>query len=115
MSIEDYMNLEENIDVERERIGKVGTPVNDETFAQWKKNRDEFRATGKEERKKQQKIQTGIDLFKNTANNFKDDENAADDIINEDNQLEDTNNDTGNTSSNNVIRTEGTLILFIFR
>jgi hypothetical protein len=116
MSIEDYMNLEESIDIERDRIGKIGTSVNDQTFAEWKKNRDAFRAKGKEEVQKNKKVQTGIELFKNSSNLFKDDENAADDIVNEENQLEDTNTNTENTSNNIVVKTEGKfsfLILFI--
>jgi hypothetical protein len=96
MNIEDYYNLEEQIDGERERIGKTGTPVNDTTFAEWKRKRDEFRSQNKEDEEKERKkkgILTGMQLFKKQANLFKDDENAADDIQNENNQLEELQNE----------------------
>ena len=89
MSLDDYFDLEEQIDLERERIGKIGTPVNDATFAEWKKRRDEFRNQNKEDDDKKKKILTGMQLFKNQSNLFKDDDNAADDIENQNNQLED--------------------------
>ncbi len=89
MNIEDYYNLEEQIDQERERIGKTGTPVNDVTFLEWKRKRDEFRKQNKDDDSKKKKIVTGMQLFRNQANLFKDDENAADDIKNECNQLDD--------------------------
>jgi hypothetical protein len=90
MNIEDYYNLEEQIDGERERIGKTGTPVNDVTFLEWKRKRDEFRNQNKEDEEKKKKgVLTGMQLFKKQANLFKDDDNAADDIQNENNQLED--------------------------
>jgi len=43
MTIEEYMDLEEQIDEERTRISLNGTPVNDNTFKEWKRKRDEKR------------------------------------------------------------------------
>jgi len=94
MTMEEYYNLEENIDAEREVIGREGTPVNDTTFAEWKKKRDEFRSKGKELDEKKKKTATGMQLFKNQSNLFKDDENAEANIEREDdNQLDDDTKD----------------------
>lgn len=95
MTIEEFVNLEEHIDAERERIGKIGTPVTDDTFKKWKEGRDAARAQSKmDESKKKQ--QTGIQLFKNQANLFKDDDNAED-VEREDNII-DNNETTTNTN-----------------
>jgi hypothetical protein len=94
MNIEDYYNLEEQIDQERERIGKTGTPVNESTFMEWKRKRDEFRNQDKEDEEKKKKgVLTGMQLFKKQANLFKDDDNAADDFVNENNELEELQNE----------------------
>jgi hypothetical protein len=94
MTMEEYMDLEEQIDEERNRIGKVGTRVNDTTFLEWKKRRDEFRRQGKEHEEKKRKLQTGIQLFRNQSNLFKDDENADDDLEREDiNDINQESND----------------------
>ncbi len=92
MTVEEYVNLEEQIDAERDRIGRSGIPVNDATFGEWKRRRDEFRKANKEfEEKKKKSGMTGIQLFKNQSNLFKDDENAQD-VEREDNvQLDETN------------------------
>merc|ERR1711976_438507 len=88
MTIDEFYNWEEEVDAERDRLGKNGTPVNDETFKEWKKRRDEFRLQNKEEAEKKKKSgQTGRQLFKNQNNLFKDDDNAADDVkVDENNQ-----------------------------
>ena len=80
MTMEEYMNLEEQIDAERERISQNGTKVNDATFKEWKRKRDEFRAQEKDEKVRdvfKSKL-TGVQLFKNQSELFKDDENAED-------------------------------------
>ena len=88
MTIDEYYNLEEQIDEERERIGKSGTPVNDATFSEWKKKRDVFRKEKKEfEDKKRKGVQTGIQLFKTSSVVFKDDDNAED-VVREENAEE---------------------------
>jgi len=100
MTIDEYYNWEEQIDAERERISKTGTPVNDATFSEWKKKRDEFRNLGKEMDQKQKKSgQTGVQLFKNQNNVFKDDDNASDVVMND-------QADDDQKSSNLVERTE---------
>jgi len=58
MGVEEYMNLEEQIDEERERVSKTGKQVNDETFKVWKAKRDELRKAQKSEEEKKKKICT---------------------------------------------------------
>jgi len=77
---------------------KIGIPVNDTTFAEWKKRRDQFRAEGKEDMEKKRKFKTGLQLFKNEAELFKDDENATEVIEREDNQIEETMETTKSTN-----------------
>jgi hypothetical protein len=105
MTVEEYINLEEQIDAERDRIGKSGTPVNEGTFLEWKKRRDEFRKQNKEfEEKKKKSGLTGVQLFKNQSNLFKDDENAED-VEREDNQLDDDVN-----LSEQIVKTDQQMI-----
>lgn len=105
MTIEEFYNFEEQIDAERDRISKGGTPVNDATFLEWKKKRDAFRKQGKEHAEKKKKSgQTGIQLFRDQSNLFKDDDNAEDVVREEEN--EDDNENTDNGLSNNVHRSE---------
>ena len=93
MTLDEFYHLEEDIDAERERIGKAGTPVNEVTFLEWKKKRDAFRSKGKEaEEKKKKSGMTGIELFKKQSNLFKDDDNAED-VEREENQLEEETKD----------------------
>lgn len=93
MSIEEYMDLEEQIDAERERVSKEGKPVNDATFREWKEKRDELRKKQKADEEIKKKALTGLQLFKKQGNLFKDDENAESDQIkvDEENQLEEEN------------------------
>ena len=84
MTSEEYMNLEAQIDEERERIKVNGTKVNEKTFLEWKRKRDEFRKQEEaekieEEKKLHEKSKlTGVQLFKKQAELFKDDEDAQD-------------------------------------
>ena len=84
MTIEEYMDLEEQIDEERNRIAINGTPVNETTFKEWKRKRDEIRmkerGITKEEMDKNKK-KTGIQLFKFNADIFQDDAEAKDDMV----------------------------------
>lgn len=107
MTIEEFYNLEEQIDAERERISKTGTPVNETTFLEWKKKRDAFRADKKEfEEKKKKGGLTGIQLFRKDNTMFKDDDDAAD-VEREDNQLEeDTKDNSVNIKSDKEIMEE---------
>ena len=83
MTIEEYMDLEEQIDAERERISINGIQVNETTFKEWKRKRDEIRlkerGLTKEELEKNKK-KTGIQLFRSDATMFEDDAEATDDI-----------------------------------
>ena len=108
MSIDDYINLEEQIDGERERISKSGTPVNDGTFLEWKKKRDAFRKQGKEDEEKKKKFQTGIQLFKSQVGLFKDDENAEDTLEREEDKMveESKGEEDKQNNKNGMIRTE---------
>ena len=107
MTIEEFMDLEEQIDAERERIAVNGTKVTEETFREWKKKRDEWRASAKEEKEKNEMKSkfTGVQLFKKQADLFKDDENAAEkeDIKQDEGEVENDNNDNIN---NGVIKEE---------
>ena len=84
MTSEEYMNLEAQIDEERARISVNGTKVNEKTFLEWKRKRDEFRKQEAAERIEQEKKLheksklTGVQLFKKQAELFKDDEDAQD-------------------------------------
>jgi hypothetical protein len=90
MSIEEYMDLEEQIDAERERVSKLGKPVNDVTFKEWKEKRDELRKNQKAEDELKKKALTGLQLFRKQGNLFKDDENAGTEQIkvDENNQID---------------------------
>ena len=84
MTSEEYMNLEAQIDEERARISVNGTKVDEKSFMEWKKKRDEFRKIEEAERIEQEKKLhqksklTGVQLFKKQAELFKDDEDAQD-------------------------------------
>ena len=84
MTQEEYMNLEEQIDIERARIAQNGTKVTEATFLEWKKKRDEFRKEEqKEEEEREKKLHmksklTGVQLFKKQAELFKDDDDVTD-------------------------------------
>jgi len=100
MTIEEFIDLEEQIDAERERISVNGTKVTEETFREWKKKRDEWRAGAKEEKEKidMKSKFTGVQLFKKQADLFQDDENAAgkDDIKQDEGEIDTNNNDNVN-------------------
>ena len=96
MTIDEYMDLEEQIDAERERIAANGTKVNENTFKEWKIKRDEFRNATKDEKEKDVMISklTGVQLFQKQSDIFKDDENAEEIKMDEieNNFLEDEEN-----------------------
>ena len=84
MTSEEYMNLEAQIDEERERIKVNENKVTEKTLEEWKRKRDEFRKQEEAERIEQEKKLheksklTGVQLFKKQADLFKDDEDAQD-------------------------------------
>ena len=101
MTIDEFMDLEEQIDEERARISENGTRVNEETFREWKKKRDEFRKGEKEDKEKdnmKSKL-TGVQLFKKQADLFQDDENAEDVKIDEED-----NKDNGEENKNDDVK-----------
>ena len=103
MGVEDYMDLEEQIDEERNRVAKTGTQVNDATFAVWKERRDKLRKEqAKLDEVKKKSALTGLELFRQGGNNFKDDENAGEEIIKTNVEEQDAQNaiDLKNTQSN---------------
>lgn len=102
MTMEEYVDLEEQIDIERERIAVNGIKVNETTFGEWKRKRDEFRRANKEEEEKNKMKSkfTGLQLFKNQSNNFKDDEDASDVKIDEMTNQEETTNQMSNVQIN---------------
>ena len=106
MTIDEFMDLEEQIDEERARISENGTKVTEETFREWKKKRDEFRKGEKDEQENdnmKSKL-TGVQLFKKQADLFKDDENA------EDLKIDNEEDEKDNNENNNNINDEDTNI-----
>jgi hypothetical protein len=102
MGVEDYMDLEEQIDEERNRVSKTGTQVNDASFAIWKEKRDALRKEqAKDEEVKKKSQLTGLQLFKQGKMVFKDDENAGDEIIKVDIAEQDAEN------AKDLLRTKG--------
>lgn len=87
MTIDEFQDLEERIDEERERIAVNGTKVNDETFQAWKKKRKDKKDP--DDKNLIKKLKTGRELFTSNKEAFKDDENALEEVLhNEVNQLE---------------------------
>ena len=79
MTIEEFTNLEEQIDEERVRVSKDGRPVNQANYDLWRKLRDEQRAKLRsiKEREMLGKA-TGIQIFKNSNIVINDAEGAED-------------------------------------
>lgn len=106
MGVEEYMNLEEQIDEERERVSKTGVPVNEATFKVWKQKRDELRAEQMlEEEKKKKSALTGLQLFKKQANLFKDDENAGEEVLRAEENQEEEKEKPSKTQGNFILIT----------
>lgn len=91
MTIDEYQDLEETIDKERERLAQTGTKINDDNFKEWKERKAKSKALDPKKKKDElmKKLKTGRELFNENKDNFVDDENADDDVyVNEGNQLE---------------------------
>ena len=103
MTAEEYMNLEAQIDEERARISVNGTRVDEKSFLEWKRKRDEFRKIEEAERielekKLHQKSKlTGVQLFKKQAELFKDDEDAEDLKEEQEQEKKEREKEEGNT------------------
>lgn len=92
MTFEEFHDLEEKIDAERERVALNGTKVTEFTLADWLEKRkiEKEKSYGHKKLELLKKLKTGRELFNTNKDDFKDDENADDDVyIREDNQLED--------------------------
>lgn len=92
MTFDEFHDLEEKIDAERERVALNGTKVTEYTLADWLEKRkiEKEKSYGHKKLELLKKLKTGRELFNTNKDDFKDDENADDDVyIREDNQLED--------------------------
>ena len=92
MTIDEFHDLEEKIDAERERLAETGTKVNEKTFLLWieKRNKDKLKDPHKNKKAELlKKLKTGRELFDQNKDTYKDDENADDDVyVNQENELE---------------------------
>jgi hypothetical protein len=94
MTVEDFVNLEEQIDEERNRISKHGRPVSETNYNEWRANRDIRRLKLRTEKERLLAGKTtGIQLFKNSNMEIQDDEGAADIKIDENLFVEDVETD----------------------
>ena len=85
MTLEEFCNLEEQIDEERTRVSRYGKPVNEANYNEWRRERDERRMKIRSQKEKDLANKTtGIQLFKNSGLEIKDDEGATDIVIEKD-------------------------------
>lgn len=92
MTFEEFHDLEEKIDAERDRVAINGTKVTEKTLAEWldKRKKEKEKSGGVKKIDLLKKLKTGRELFTDNTNIYKDDDNADDDVYeNEGNQLED--------------------------
>lgn len=89
MTIEEFQDLEEKIDQERERLAVNGTKVTEKVFLEWKEKREKSKHTIVNKKADLiKKLKTGKELFM-TGLEIQDDENADDEVyVNQCNQLE---------------------------
>jgi len=95
MTFEEFHDLEEKIDAERERVSVNGTKVTEETLKIWldKRRKDKEKTGDVKKKELMAKLKTGRELFTSDNANFQDDENADDDVYeNENNQWEEETN-----------------------
>lgn len=87
MTFEEFHDLEEKIDAERERVSVNGTKVTQETLSVWleKRRKDKEKTVDTKKRDLLAKMKTGRDLFTSDSANFQDDENADDDVYENEN------------------------------
>jgi hypothetical protein len=92
MTIDEYQDLEETIDAERERLAVGGTKINEKVFLEWKakKAQNKLESNPKQKDELLKKLKTGRQLFDINKEIYKDDENADDEVYeNEFNELVD--------------------------
>jgi len=92
MTFEEFHDLEEKIDLERERVSLNGTKVTEKTLAIWleKRKKEKMSDVGHKKRDEMMKLlKTGRELFSTNKETFKDDENADDEVYeNQNNEFE---------------------------
>lgn len=90
MTIDEYQDLEEKIDLERERLAVNGTKVTEKVFLEWKERREKSKSTIVNKKAELlKKLKTGRELFMTTGDIIQDDENADDEVyVNQFNELE---------------------------
>ena len=92
MTFEEFHDLEEKIDIERERVSLNGTKVTEKTLAIWLEKRKKEKMSDMSQKKKEEMfkmLKTGRELFSTNKDTFKDDENADDDVyVNQNNEFE---------------------------
>ncbi len=91
-TLDEFHDLEEKIDAERERISKNGTKVTEKTLFEWIERRKREKELDPSVSKKMEilkKLKTGRELFNDNKNDYKDDDNADDDIyVNQGNDID---------------------------
>lgn len=91
MTIDEFHDLEEKIDAERERISVNGTKVTEKTLFEWLERRKAEKERSGTNKKAEllKKLKTGKELFIQNTEIYQDDENADDDVYeNQENQIE---------------------------
>lgn len=92
MTLDEFHDLEEKIDVERERLSKTGTKVTEKTLNEWIERRKKEKELDPAVARKQEllkKLKTGRELFITNKDEYKDDENADDDVyVNQENDID---------------------------
>lgn len=92
MTFEEFHDLEEKIDIERERVSLNGTKVTEKTLAIWLEKRKKEKMSDMSQKKKEEMfkmLKTGRELFSTNKDTFKDDENADEDVyVNQNNEFE---------------------------
>lgn len=94
MTFEEFHDLEEKIDEERERVAINGTKVTEKTLEEWleKRKKEREKNGGVKKMDLMKKLKTGKELFMNNKDTYKDDENADDDVYeNQGNVLDEDN------------------------
>lgn len=106
MTFEEFQDLEEKIDAEREKLAENGTKLNEKLFKEWveKRRKEKEKTTDEKKLDLIKKLKTGRELFSSNKDDFKDDENADEDKYdNEFNALEEeTKNIQEQLWTNNV-------------
>jgi hypothetical protein len=109
MTFDEFMDLEENIDMERERVAVNGTKVNEKTFREWCEKRAQNKILNPNAKKAEllKKLKTGRELFDANKELIQDDDNADDEVYqNEGNQLEEETKNIQEFLWNNKIEEE---------